>query len=89
MSIKCDIKGTSDQYNRLEGQINGIGKMIEAKRDCDDVIQQIIAARASLERLGRLLLEAEANGCFGKEAPSEQKIKKLEHVVSQLFKITS
>lgn len=89
MSITCDAKGITDQFNRLEGQISGVGRMIEAKRECEDVVQQIIAARASLERLGRLLLEAEANGCFGGDTTSEEKLKKLEHTVSQLFKITS
>ena len=89
MSIKCDIKVVTDQYNRLEGQISGIGRMIESKRDCEDIIQQIVAARASLERLGRLLLEAEANGCFGDDLTDPEKVKKLEQLVSQLFKITS
>jgi len=89
MSIQCDIKSMTDQFNRLEGQISGIGRMIEAKRDCEDIIQQIIAARSSLERLGKLLLEAEANGCFSGGTTSEEKVKKLEHTVSQLFKITS
>ncbi len=89
MSIECDTKDISKQFNRLEGQIQGIGRMIQDKRDCLEVIQQIVAARAALERLARLLLEAEANGCFGGEANSSDKVKKLEKTITQLFKITS
>ena len=89
MSIKCDIKEINDQYNRVEGQISGIGRMIESKRDCGEVIQQIVAGRASLERLGKLLLEAEADGCFGGNLSDPERVKKLEQLVSQLFKVTS
>ncbi|MFH1867164.1 MAG: metal-sensing transcriptional repressor [Patescibacteria group bacterium] len=89
MNIKCDIKEVSQQFNRLQGQIEGIGRMIQDKRDCSEVIQQIVAVRAALERLGRLLLEAEATGCFGSGTSSQDKIKKLERTVAQLFKITS
>ncbi|MFA4937054.1 MAG: metal-sensing transcriptional repressor [Patescibacteria group bacterium] len=89
MSIECDIKEVSQHFNRLQGQIQGIGGMIQDKRACSEVLQQIVAARASLERLGRLLLEVEATGCFGSGTGSQDKIKKLERTVAQLFKITS
>ncbi len=92
MSIEIeydDIKEIAQQFNRLRGQIQGIGGMIQDKRDCSEVLQQIVAARASLERLGRLLLEAEAGSCFGGSKDSQEKMKKLEQTVAQLFKITS
>lgn len=89
ISIKCDIKEINQHFNRLQGQIQGIGRMMQDKRDCGEVLQQIVAARASLEKLGRLLLEAEANGCFNTGKDSQTKIKKLEQTVAQLFKITS
>ena len=41
----------------LEGQLRGLGKMIEAEDYCMDIITQSRAIQRSLESLNRLLLE--------------------------------
>lgn len=82
----CDPKAIKDQLNRTEGQVMALKKMYETKRSCAELLQQIVAARASLSRLGTMLLEAEAQGCMGVD--NELKIKELKHTISQLFKIT-
>lgn len=82
----CDPKAIQDQLNRTEGQILALNKMYGDKRRADELLQQIIAARASLSRLGTMVLEAEAQGCLGQD--NDLKIKDLERTVAQLFKIT-
>ena len=82
----CDPKAIQDQLNRTEGQVLALKKMYDDRRRCDELLQQIIAARASLSRLGTILLEAEAQGCLGQTDGS--RIKDLEKTVAQLFKIT-
>ena len=49
--------------NRIGGQVNGIKKMIEAKRDNILIIRQIMAAKSSLEQLGVRLLKEESKVC--------------------------
>ncbi len=83
----CNPQLIHDQLARTEGQVAGIKRMVESGRVCGDVIQQIVAARASLQKLGTLLLQAEAEGCFG-SGKNSGKINDLEKIVSQLFKIT-
>ena len=39
------------RLNRIEGQVRGIGRMIDADRYCIDVLTQIAAARAALRRV--------------------------------------
>jgi DNA-binding FrmR family transcriptional regulator len=39
------------RLNRVEGQVRGIGRMIEENRYCIDVLTQISAARAALRRV--------------------------------------
>lgn len=85
MKNSCDPQAIKDQAKRTEGQVLGIGRMIEAGRDCADVLQQVVAARANLQKLGTMLLEAEAQGCFGAEPV---KVQDLEKIVNGLFKIT-
>jgi DNA-binding FrmR family transcriptional regulator len=41
----------------LEGQLRGLGKMIEAEDYCMDIITQSRAIQRSLESLNRMLLE--------------------------------
>jgi len=51
------------RVNRIEGQIRGIGKMIEADRYCIDVLTQLAAVRSALDALGLELLEHHLHGC--------------------------
>jgi DNA-binding FrmR family transcriptional regulator len=39
------------RLNRIEGQVRGIGRMIEDERYCIDVLTQISAARAALRKV--------------------------------------
>ena len=40
-----------NRINRIQGQLNGIIKMMEEGKDCKDVITQISASKSSLQRL--------------------------------------
>ena len=84
----CDPKSIQDQAHRTEGQVQSIARMLSVQRDCSEVLQQIVAARASLSKLGSMLLQAEAQGCLGGEKLGEEKVKDLERVVQNLFKIS-
>ncbi|MFZ5391520.1 MAG: metal-sensitive transcriptional regulator [Patescibacteria group bacterium] len=81
----CDLESIKKQVNRTQGQVNGIGQMIDSGRNCQEVIQQIAAARASLGKLATMLLEQEAKGCFGGD-DDKDKLKNLNEVVTNLFK---
>lgn len=50
---------TDSRINRLIGQIEGIRRMINSDRKTEDVVQQIMAARQALSRIGLLLLNDE------------------------------
>jgi len=49
--------------NRIEGQVRSISKMIDQERNCLDIIQQIIAVRASLTQVGLKLMESDLVNC--------------------------
>jgi DNA-binding FrmR family transcriptional regulator len=51
------------RVNRIEGQIRGIGRMIESDRYCIDVLTQLAAVRSALDALGIELLEHHLHGC--------------------------
>ena len=49
---------------RIEGQIRGISKMVEDDRYCTDVLSQINAARAALDKVALGLLDGHARHCL-------------------------
>ncbi len=58
--LKSDL---TNRLNRVEGQVRGIKSMIENDVYCDSVLNQIAAAQAALESVGRQLLKNHIQGC--------------------------
>ena len=48
------------RLNIIEGQIKGVGQMIEKNRSCDDILIQISAISSSLKGLGDKILKEES-----------------------------
>lgn len=62
---------------RIEGQVRGIAKMVEDDRYCIDVLTQINAVRAALDKVALGLLDGHARHCIieghgGPEQPEDQ-----------------
>jgi DNA-binding FrmR family transcriptional regulator len=53
-----------NRLNRLEGQVRGIGRMVEEDRYCIDILTQIQAVRAALGRVESELLKGHMAHCI-------------------------
>lgn len=51
------------RLRRIEGQVRGLQQMLEAGRDCREVVTQISAASKALEQTGFLLVAAGLTYC--------------------------
>ncbi len=51
------------RLNRIEGQVRGIGRMVESDVYCDDVLHQIRSVDAALTGVKKALLEAHMKSC--------------------------
>ena len=69
------------RINRIEGQVQGIKRMYKSGRACEDIVQQVQAARAALGKLASTLLSTEAKRCV-----DAGDLKKLERIVDRTFK---
>jgi CsoR family transcriptional regulator, copper-sensing transcriptional repressor len=84
---------TKDQLNkrlrRIEGQIRGIEKMVDEDRYCIDVITQISAVQAALDKVALGLLDEHARHCIvgghGSGSPDEQ-TEELMSAVARLLR---
>lgn len=61
-----EIEKVVKRLKRIEGQVRGIQKMIEENRYCVDVLIQISAVQAALNKVGFSLLERHTNHCVAK-----------------------
>lgn len=59
---------TKDQLTkrlaRIEGQVRGISKMVDEDRYCTDILDQINAARAALDKVALGILDGHARHCL-------------------------
>jgi len=56
-------KKLSARVKRIAGQVAGIGRMLEDKRYCVDILNQISAVRSALDALGVELLARHLEKC--------------------------
>jgi len=44
---------SSQRINRIIGQLKGIQKMLQAKRDCSEILQQMSAVKKAIDSLSK------------------------------------
>lgn len=64
MSNCYDTKDVSSRLARIEGHVRGIKQMVEDSRACEDILLQIGAVKAALEKVGKIVLEGHLEGCI-------------------------
>ncbi len=63
-SMNAKIKnGCLRRLSRIEGQVRGLHKMVTQDRYCIDVMTQIAAARAALDRVEQEILREHLQSC--------------------------
>jgi DNA-binding FrmR family transcriptional regulator len=60
------------RLSRAEGQVRGISRMVEDDRYCIDVLTQIAAAQAALDKVALGLLDDHAKHCVAEAGESER-----------------
>lgn len=62
-----------NRINRVQGQLNGVIKMMEEDKDCKEVITQLSASKSSLQRLMGIIISENLIKCI-REAPDNENI---------------
>ncbi|HDP2986482.1 TPA: persulfide-sensing transcriptional repressor CstR [Staphylococcus aureus] len=66
-----------NRINRIQGQLNGIIKMMEEGKDCKDVITQISASKSSLQRLMGIIISENLIECVKVAVDDEESSQEL------------
>jgi DNA-binding FrmR family transcriptional regulator len=89
-AMRKDIKASAlKRFNRIEGQVRGIARMVEEDRYCIDVVTQIAAVQAALRRVEEEILRDHVATCVehavasGNKEEQRKKIAELIDVFSR------
>src|SRR4051812_18535794 len=78
------------RLRRIEGQTRGLQSMVEEDRWCPDILQQIAAVRAALDKVALGLADGHVRHCMieGAEDPARQKemTDELMHALGRLVR---
>lgn len=77
----------AQRFKRIEGQVRGLGRMLDEERYCIEILHQIQAVKAALTKAETELLRAHARECVDdamKSGTMGEKRKKILELV-QLF----
>jgi DNA-binding FrmR family transcriptional regulator len=69
------------RLRRVEGQVRGIQRMVEEDRYCIDVVTQITAIQAALDKIGLGLLDSHARTCMAEPRSARQSDAQVEELM--------
>ena len=62
-----EVKQLKNRLNRIVGQLNGIGRMLDENRYCGDILTQVAAVESALQSFGYLILREHMETCVVEE----------------------
>ncbi len=81
--------GLHRRLNRVEGQVRGISKMVQEDKYCIDILTQVSAAKAALDKVALELLHDHAQHCLAndevKPAGKSSKTDELIGAISRML----
>ena len=91
MNVEWNIleynKKMINRIHRIQGQINGVIKMMEEEKNCKDVISQLSASKSSIQRLMGIIISENLVECVKmSEENSEDSQALINEAVELLIK---
>ena len=62
-----ELRQLKNRLNRMVGQLNGIGRMLDENRYCGDILIQISAVEKALQGFGYTVLQSHMESCVAEE----------------------
>ena len=77
------------RLRRIEGQVRGITRMVNERRYCVEIIQQLTAARKALDQVSLKIMNGHINTCVSeaiRRREGEAKIDELMQTINRFVK---
>jgi DNA-binding FrmR family transcriptional regulator len=85
----ADKEQLLNRLRRVEGQVRGIERMVEEDRYCIDVVTQITAIQAALDKIGLGLLDSHARTCMADPRSAKEADAQVEELMGAVGRMLS
>ena len=73
------------RFSKKESQVRGLVRMISEERSCDEIINQIQAVKAGINKVAAIILERNIVDCLSLSENTDQtEIEKLRKLLSKI-----
>lgn len=72
-----------NRLKRIEGQLKGIQRMLDKDACCVDMLVQVAAVKAAVNKVGTLIFEHHAKECLNESLNSKSR----DEVIEELMKV--
>jgi DNA-binding FrmR family transcriptional regulator len=72
------------RLRKIQGQIEGIERMVEADIDCSDVLMQVVSARQALKSFSEEMIESHLHECIEHAASEAEGRRHLRSLLTVL-----
>ena len=76
---------------RIEGHLRGVKRMVEDDKSCPQVLLQLAAVRAALDKVGRIVFEDHVETCVSKaikEGAGESAVAELKEALARFLPVS-
>jgi DNA-binding FrmR family transcriptional regulator len=80
---RADKDKLLNRLARIEGQVRGVSRMVEEERYCIDVLTQLSAIEAALDKVALGLIDDHTRNCIV-EAKGDERSEKMDELMSAL-----
>jgi CsoR family transcriptional regulator, copper-sensing transcriptional repressor len=77
------------RLRRIEGQTRGLQKMVEEDRWCPDILQQIAAARAALDKVALGLASGHVQHCMAMSDDPKRRDEMTEELMAAIGRLVA
>jgi len=88
MSVHRKREDVIKRLARIEGHVRGVRRMVEEDKSCPEVLLQLAAVRAALNRVGRMVFEDHVETCVSKaikEGAGESAVTELKEALARFL----
>jgi len=88
MSVHRKREDVIKRLARIEGHVRGVRRMVEEDKSCPEVLLQLAAVRAALNKVGRIVFEDHVETCVSKaikEGAGESAVAELKDALARFL----
>ena len=74
------------RLRKIEGQIQGVQRMLEARRYCIEILQQVTAARRALDEVSLQIMRGHINSCVSGAIRGGKGAEKVEELMRAIHR---